>query len=230
MVSWWKKFIPDTFENVPTREGSVPGIPVSVAQFPARPSSAIESTVRNARREDLRACVELINRTHAGTDLFRPYTVDFLEQTLDEGFWGGSLEKTGNPALDWWDSVYGWRDYFVLEENGRIVACAGMWDRGRDVRERWRRIGGTDQKVIANASVLDFGYGAGAEDVMVQLLQRFIGSAHRLGRDYLAVPLDHLPDLASRMAKFDPEPDNRALRWTIKDPAITRPYTDLRYW
>src|SRR5262249_48024911 len=56
VVSWWKKFIPDTFENVPTREGSVPGIPVSVAQFPARPSSAIESTVRNARREDLRAC------------------------------------------------------------------------------------------------------------------------------------------------------------------------------
>src|SRR5258705_822753 len=157
VVSWWQKFIPDTFDNVPKREGSVPGIPVSVAQFPAQVSGRQDPEIRPARRQDLEVSVELINRTHLGTDLFRPYSVESLENTLDEGFWGGSPNKTGNPSLDWWASIYGWADYFVLEEAGRIRACAGLWDRGRDMRERWRRIGGVEERTIANACVLDFG-------------------------------------------------------------------------
>ena len=48
----------------------------------------------------------------------------------DEHFWG--------ERPDFYRGVYGWSDYRVLEENGRITACAGLWDRGRDVRERWR--------------------------------------------------------------------------------------------
>ena len=230
VVSWWKKFVPEIFENVPTREGSVPGIPASVAQFPARAIPDSDSSIRAIGADDLPACVELINHTHAGTDLFRPYSVDFLEQTLSEGFWGGSPEKTGNPELDWWNSVYGWRDYFVLEEQGRIVACAGLWDRGRDVRERWRRIGGKEERTIASACVLDFGFAEGAEDAMARLFRYFIGRVHELGRDYLTVSLDNLPKLAESMAEFEPELDTRALRWTLKDPAINRPYTDLRYW
>jgi len=51
-----------------------------------------------------------------------------------------------------------------------------------------------------------------------------------LNRDHLAVPLDHLPKLANEMESLKPELDTRALRWAIKDPAITHPYTDLRYW
>jgi hypothetical protein len=229
VVSWWQKFVPDSFENVPTRAGVVPGIPVSVAQFPAQAADQ-DLSVRPARVEDLPLCVELINRTHLGTDLFRPYTVDFLEHTLDEGFWGGARTPSGNPALDWWTSIYGWRDYFVLEERGRIRACAGLWDRGRDVRERWRRIGGTDERTISSACVLDFGFEQGAEADIARLLRGFIGRAHALGRDYLLVPLDHLPKLSVEMESCKPELDNRAMRWVIKDPAITRPYTDLRYW
>ncbi|HEY6420174.1 MAG TPA: hypothetical protein VIX59_14335 [Candidatus Binataceae bacterium] len=230
VVSWWQKFVPDSFANVPTREGVVPGIPVSVAQFPAQVCGPQDIAIRPARREDLPVCVELINRTHLGTDLFRPYTVESLEQTLDEGFWGGTPAKTGNPAMDWWTSIYAWPDYFVLEEGGRLRACAGLWDRGRDVRERWRRIGGSEERTIASACVLDFGFAEGADAAMARLLQRLIGRAHELGRDNLAVPLDHLPKLSAEMESFKPELDTRALRWGIKDPAITRPYTDLRYW
>ena len=230
VVSWWQRFIPDSFDNVPKREGSVPGIPVSVAQFPAQVCAQQDLAIRPARREDLDACVELINRTHFGTDLFRPYSVESLENTLDEGFWGGSPTRTGNPAMDWWTSIYGWRDYFVLEEAGRIRACAGLWDRGRDMRERWRRIGGVEERTIASACVLDFGFAEGSEAAMARLLHNFISRAHALGRDHLAVPLDHLPKLATEMESFKPELDTRALRWVIKDPAITRPYTDLRYW
>ncbi len=230
VVNWWKKYIPDTFENVPTREGSVPGIPVSVAQFPSRAIAGRDRAIRPVRREDLPACVEFINRTHAGTDLFRPYTADFLEQTLDEGFWGDQPAKTGNPAMDWWNGVYGWRDYFVVEEHGRIRACGGLWDRGRDVRERWRRTGSSEEKTIASTCVLDFGFAERTEAAMARLVQFFIGRAQELGRDYLLLPLDHLPKLAQELAAFQPELDTRALRWTLKDPAITRPYTDLRYW
>ena len=153
---------------MPKREGSVPGIPVSVAQFPAQLSAQQDSAIRPARREDLDTCVELINRTHLRTDLFRPYSVESLEHTLDEGFWGGSPNKTGNPGLDWFTSIYGWRDYFVLEESGRIRACAGLWDRGRDMRERWRRIGGVEERKISSACVLDFGFAGGAEAAMAR--------------------------------------------------------------
>jgi hypothetical protein len=230
VISWWQKFVPDVLENVPKREGSVPGIAVSVAQFPALKISDRDTAIRPARREDLPVCVELINRTHRGTDLFRPYDVDCLENTLDEGFWGGSSTPTGNPSLDWWKSIYGWRDYFVLEEGGRVIACAGLWDRGRDVRERWRRVGATEARTIASACVLDFGFAEGAEAAMARLLRSFVGRAHELGRDNLLVPLDHLLKLAAELESLTPELDTRVLRWNNKDPAITRPYTDLRYW
>ena len=32
------------------------------------------------------------------------------------------------------------------------------------------------------------------------------------------------------MENSRPELDTRALRWGLKEPPITRPYTDLRYW
>lgn len=230
VVNWWKKFVPTSFENVPEREGAVPGMKVPISQFPAQTIDDADRRIRPARREDLTACAELINRTHLGMDLFRPYSAEWLGNVLDEGFWSGPAASGANPALDWWKSVYGWRDYFVLEDGGRIRACAGLWDRGRDMRERWRRRGSDEQRVVALAAVLDFGFSEGAEDAMASLLRRFIGRTHELGRDYLAVPIDHLPSLARQVESMRPEPDTRALRWTLKDPAILKPYTDLRYW
>ena len=230
VVNWWKKFVPDFFENTPQRGGSVPGIPITVAQFPAQPSSGDGAGIRPARRDDLPACAALINRTHPGMDLFRPYSAEWLEQVLDEGFWNDRPQPGPNPAMDWWQPVYSWRDYFVLEEGGRIRACAGLWDRGRDMRERWRRSGGTDERVIGIACVLDFGYAEGADESMARLLHHLIGRTHLLGRDYLAVPIEHLPRLAALMDGHHPELDTRALRWNLKELPITRPYTDLRYW
>ena len=65
---------------------------------------------------------------------------------------------------------------------------------------------------------------------MARLMRFFVGRTHELGRDYLLLPLDYQPKLADEIAIFQPEPDTRALRWAVRDPAITRPYTDLRYW
>ena len=229
VVNWWQKFVPGFFDNTPKQEGKVPGIPVSVAQLPAQPAES-DPAIRPVRPEDLPACVELINRTHAGMDLFRPYSAEYLESVLDEGYWGERPRPTGDPAMDWWTSVYGWNDYFVLEDRGRIRACGGLWDRGRDMRERWRRRGSDESRVVAMAALLDYGYAEGAEDDMERLLRDFMGRAHRLGRDYLGAPIEHLPALVARMESAKPQADARALRWDLREPAITRPYIDLRYW
>jgi hypothetical protein len=230
VVNWWQKYNPQFFENTPTREGAVPGLSISISQFPANARSDDDPAIRPVRSEDLAACAALINRTHAEMDLFRPYSAEFLEDVLDEGFWGERPRLTGNPQKDWWKSVYGWTDYFVLEEAGRIRACGGLWDRGRDMREQWRRIGGDEHRSIAITCVLDFGYDDGAEECMARLLRWMSGRSHELGRDYLAIPIEHLPKLVAMMDKSRPELDTRALRWGLKEPPITRPYTDLRYW
>ena len=224
VVNWWKKYVPAFFDDVPEREGDVPGISVTVLQYPARPFDGDSAGIRQVRPADLPRCVGLINRTHRGQDLFRPYTVDFLQRRLDDGYWG-------ELPPDWdWPRVYGWQDYYVLEEQGRVVACAGLWDRGRDMRDRWRRQGSDEEKVISVTAVLDFGYDAGCEASMARLVSYLIGETDRLGHDYLTIPLDQLPAFAAQLEAYDPVPETRALRWGLPEPVITRPHIDLAYW
>ena len=235
VVNWWKKYVPEFWDDVPQREGEVPGIPVTVLQYPARPFDPSASLragggaagIRKARPADVARCVGLINRTHRGLDLFRPYSADFLSNRLDDGTWGD------RPTEAWhgeWSHVYGWDDYYVLEEGGRVVACAGLWDRGRDMRDRWRHTETGEEKVIAVTAVLDFGFEPGGENGMARLIAFLISETHRLGRDYLAVPLDHLPALAACLEEYEPVPETRALRWGLPEPPITRPHIDLAYW
>ncbi|MCH8849263.1 MAG: hypothetical protein IIC89_00380, partial [Chloroflexi bacterium] len=157
VVNWWKKYVKDMFEDIPEREGDIPGISVTVLQYPARSFDGDGSGIRRVEPADVSRCVGLINRTHRGLDLFRPYSVDFLERRLNDGFWGEPMPE------EWWPRVYGWQDYHVVEEQGRVVACAGLWDRGRDMRDRWRRKSGGEEKVLSTADVLDFGFARGNE-------------------------------------------------------------------
>jgi hypothetical protein len=222
VVGWWKKYSPGFFDGVPQREGEVPGVPVTVLQIPARPPGAAGAGVRRARAEDLPRCVELVNRTHEGLDLFRPYTVEWLGDRLDEGYWGE--RAPGFPP------VYDWKDYFVFESRGRIVACAGLWDRGRDQRDRFRSLATGEEATVSHAALMDFGFEAGAEDAMLGLLDQFAGRASELGRDFVLAPLGELPSLAERLDARRPMPETRYLRWGLEDPRLTRPYIDLAYW
>ena len=221
VVGWWNKHGPGFFEGTPQREGEVPGIPIAVAQVPAAAPASASPRVRPARPEDLPACVELVNRSHAGLDLFRPYTVEFLEDRLDEGYWG-------ERAL-WRPSVYGWPDFFVLESAGRVRACGGLWDRGRDLRERIRRKKTGEERVFASTALLDWGFAEGAEAAMLELVADLTARTRALGRDFLLVPVDHAPELAKGLEPLEPATETRYLRWSAQPP-ITRPYTDLRYW
>jgi GNAT superfamily N-acetyltransferase len=224
VVGWWEKYVPGFFDNIPDREGDVPGISVTVLQYPARPFDGSAAGIRKVHPDDAKRCVALINRTHRGHDLFRPYSEHRLEERLDDGFWGELDER------HWWPHVYGWEDYYVLEEAGRIVACAGLWDRGRDIRDRWRHRETGETKVIELTAVLDFGYATGHHESMARLLRYLIGETHHLGRDYLTVPLDRLPKVVDALSDLDPVPETRALRWDLDEPKITKPYTDLAYW
>ena len=222
VVNWWTKYNPDFFDATPKNKDKVPGLPISVAQLPARPGRGEARGIRPAGREDLARCVELVNRTHRDLDLFRPYSEDFLEGTLDEHFW--------SERPDFYQTIYGWRDYHVLEEDGRIIACAGLWDRGRDVRERWRHAKGDRERTISDTNLLDWGYQEGAEEAMVRLVDHLLGRTHDLERDHLVIGLDHQERLAAALEGYEPVSEERFLRWSMPDVPMTRPYTDLRYW
>jgi hypothetical protein len=221
VVDWWKKHVPGFFANTPQQEGEVPGIPVTVTQLPAAAPAAESALVRRARPGDLAACVELVNRTHAGLDLFRPHSAESLEEQLDEGYWG--------ERASWYAPVYGWSDYHVLESAGRIRACAGLWDRGRDLRERVRQRKTGQERTFAGTAVLDWGHAEGAEEAMIELLGHLTLRTRVLGRDFLMLAADQTPELAKRLERFEPASETRYLRWGSK-PDITRPHTDLRYW
>jgi hypothetical protein len=229
-LGWIKSFIPESV-NAPAREGDVPGIPVTVHHFDAFPQDGDVSGIRLARPSDLRACVALINRTHRGQDMFRPYSIEYLEQRLDDPFWG--------DKPDFWVPVYGWPEYHVVEEGGRILACGGLWDKGKNVREVWRHKETGETRSFDSTALVDFGYTAGREDAMTRLIQYLIGQTYELGRSYLVAPLEQLPKLVDRIGELGPSTETRALHFQsyspekdewIMEQSLIRPYTDLAYW
>ena len=228
-LGWIKSFIPESV-NAPAREGDVPGIPITVHHFDAA-QVGDQLGIRLARPADVRRCVALINRTHRGQDMFRPYSTEFLEQRLDDPFWG---EKP-----DFWVPVYGWPDYYVVEDEGRIVACGGLWDKGKHVREVWRHKETGEKQSFDTTALLDFGFAEGRDDAMARLIAYFIGLTHGIGRSYLVAPLEQLPRLLESVEKLRPTTETRALHFQsyspekdewIMEASLRRPYTDLAYW
>ena len=221
-VGWIRAIQPEAFANTPNRENEIPGLPVTVHYLPARASEGDASGIRPGRRDDIAQCVSLINRTHEGLDLFRPYNEAFLERRLDDSY-------RGPP-------IYGWEDFHVREEESQIVACAGLWDRGRHMREVWRHKQTGETQMTDDTALMDFGFAEGRDDAMAGLIEYLAGETERIGRDRLIAPLQFLPKLAGRLAPLEPASETRALQWQSDDDMkelnlkIERPYTDLAYW
>jgi hypothetical protein len=206
-------------------EGDRPQKVVGVTYLRARADAAAAEGVRPIAEGDLAACVEMINRTHQGLDLYRPYGRESLKAVLDEGVWG---EKSR-----WDPPVYGWNDVFVVEETGRVVACAGLWDRGRDMREIWRSEAGEERRVEVGA-VLDAGCAEGREEALARLLRHLNSLCAARGRTDLIVDLEHLPAVTAALADLDPRIESRTLEWSPFGPpapaALGECFIDLRYW
>ena len=201
----------------------------TVQCFGGRSFAGDAGGIRLAGPADIRCCIELINRTHHGLDLFRPYSEEYLQGKLDELCRGP--EPGARPA------VYGMQDYYLLEEGGRIVACAGLWDKARHVREAWRHKLSGERRVVESTALLDFGHAEGRDDAMARLIGYLIGVTDGLGRDQLMAPLEFLPSLAGQLASYQPVTEKRAFYWqpdkVLKDLGLrmlARPYTDLAYW
>jgi hypothetical protein len=207
-------------------EGDRPQKIVGATYLSVRADAAAADGVRPIAEADLAACAEMINRTHQGLDLFRPLGAESLRMVLDEGIWG--------PGTPWQQRrVYGWADMFVVEEEGRLVACAGLWDRGRDMREVWRSEGGEERRVEVGA-VLDTGCAAGRDDALAQLMRHLGGLAAERGRTNLIVDLEHLPEVGAALADLEPRIESRTLEWSPYGPpapaALGECHLDLRYW
>ncbi len=189
----------------------------------ADPSAAVG--VRPIAEGDLVVCAEMINRAQAGLDLYRPYGPESLKSVLDEGVWG--------ERSRWHRPVYGWSDVFVLEEDGRLVACAGLWDRGRDMREVWRSQTGEERRVEVGA-VLDAGCAEGREDALARLIRHLNSLCAERGRTDLIAGLEHLPEVRASLADLDPRIESRTLEWSPYGPpapaALGECFIDLRYW
>ena len=237
VLTYWYERIGNTSQGWldKVKERDADELTVSVQLLPASaPTTGLGPnagcTVRPVRPDDLARCVELINRTHAGLDLFRPYTVEFLETHLDDPTWG--------PKPAFWSPVFTWDDYAVIEDDaGDIVACGGLWDRGRDIREMWTNDQTGEQRTIEATALLDWGYEAGRTDAMGTLLASFLERSALLGRTHLLAPLEHTPDLAALVAPLGPELEVRRIRtMAFQDEAVqidaelSKPYTDLAYW
>ena len=231
-VNFFKHTSPRVVDSSPDRDGDVPGIPVTVLQYPATAESSPAGGVRRADERDLAVCVEMINRAHGELDLFRPYTEAELGLRLDEGYWGERWE--------WMPHLYGWQDFYVVEDGGDVVACGGLWDRGRDMRERWRHKESGEERSMSVTALLDFGFVEGREDAMARLIGHFIGETKGMERDALLAPLQFLPQVAALLEEYEPREDTRGLGWLMWDaeserlghPVVMpeRPYTDLAYW
>jgi hypothetical protein len=219
MEKWNKKFMPSV-QSVPTREQDVPGIPVTVTHIPATAPAREAAGARRATRSDYDRCAALINRTHAGRDLFRPYSADSLRDRLEFDV----PDFAPHPA-------YGIDDFWVIERNGDVAACAGLWDKGRDLRERWRHRETGAERLVESTALLDIGYADGEDDAMAALIRHLAGVTRELGRDQLTVPLAYLPGVAGALSHLDPAHETRYLQWRTDDPPLSTPaYLDLVYW
>lgn len=221
---WMKATHPGSFDHAPPQADEVPGLPVWVDLLTATPYEGDVTGIRPVADQDVARCASLINRTHRGLDLFRPWSAESLALRLDEGWWG--------PKTDWSPPVYGWPDHHVLEQDGRVVACAGLWDRGRDIREVWRREDG-EERVAAATALMDFGFARGHEAELARLIEYLMGISAELNRDYVMAPLQFLPTLARRLRHLRSAQDKRVMVWNAwggQAPEMKRPYTDLGYW
>jgi hypothetical protein len=121
--------------------------------------------------DDLPQAVELINQTHAGREMFLPYTAESLQRRL-------SLSR-----------AYGWRHWRGYRSERGLVAAAGLWDFGRSLRITEREKASGKERVALPAFVLDYGYVAGAEEAMAEVFMALMALAAEGERNQLTIAL-----------------------------------------
>ncbi len=157
------------------QRGGVPLWPNKVHLVDVDTGTGRRAGVPAVRLESDRAreVVALLNRTHAGKELFAPYTEERLQARL------GRIPE------------YGWQNWWGIEGRaGRLVAVAGLLDLGRWWRIKRRLKASGEETTSSAAAVFDFAYAEGGEQQMTELLYDLLGVAASWGRDHLSICLD----------------------------------------
>jgi Acetyltransferase (GNAT) family len=169
--------------------------------FDVAARSSATREVGSVGPDDLSEVVALINRTHAGRQMFLPYDIDALERRL-------SLSRN-----------YGWQQWRGYRSKGKLIAAAGVWDFGRSlcVTEREKATG--IESTARPAYVLDYGYAEGAEEAMAEVFVTLMAMAAECERDRLSIALPVESRLFSLMA---PLPHSTTLLQVLT-PGIVAP-------
>lgn len=102
--------------------------------------------IRPLSEEELPQAVALINRTRAGQEFFLPYTAASFRARLSR-----------SPE-------YSLRNLYGLEDGGRLVAVAGVWDSGRSLRTIEEDHETHTVRTRSSLTVLDYGFAEGRPD------------------------------------------------------------------
>ena len=202
------------------RRGSAKAKRAEMYCYPAAATAGRSRNVRLATEADMVRCTELIN------GMFERYFD--AHPVYDSAYLSSKL--AGTP------SVYGPNDYYVFDDGGEVVACAGLWDRGRHMRERWRNKSSGEERIVENAALIDFGFVVDREDAFAAMVEHLVGLTSDFGRAHLMAPLQFLPQVTKLLAHLQPAMETRAWYWnnnaTLRSVGFKpeRPYMGLEYW
>jgi len=229
-ASSWIDRVVEEFDDRPDDLGrTTQGLTATVTHVtPTRCET--DPRIRLATVDDLKRCVELINHLTDGHDLVRPIDASHLRSHLDDPAWG--------MKPPFWAEVYSWGDFYVLEDDGQIVACAGLWDRGRHMRDVWVHQTTEETFTVDNTAVIDAGFAPGHADALGGLLCDFASRSVDVERTSMLVSLEFHPEVMNCLAHLDSTEESRALfsmpmmipGLSFDPPTITKPFTDLAYW
>ncbi len=171
--------------------------PVDLTLLEFDVSEAQRDRVQGVPEERLAEAAELVNRTHAGVDLFEPLTPDSL---------AGRLRR---------DPLYSASSYYGVTEGDTLVAAAGFWDRGQTVERRHLDRTTGEMTRSRGAVVVDWGWAPGREAAFAGLLRSLAAKARALARSALticepsagAIPECGLPARRGTVCLFTPAMD-----------------------
>ncbi|HUP84319.1 MAG TPA: hypothetical protein VM143_01510 [Acidimicrobiales bacterium] len=151
--------------------------------------------------------VELLNDTHAGEELFVPYTEASLRERLGRA-----------------PDAYGWPNLLVSDD-----AVIGVWNAGRTHTKRRLDAGGSTRSSV-RALVFDHGFRAGAEDAFEQILAEAARRAMAAGMTHLTIFTSDAARGSTRLRElaeesepyilstpYTPEPEGAAARGLYVD-------------
>ena len=148
-------------------------------ELPAARFDADEAEPDDLNADDEDDVLALLAATHAGLELLPPFSRDWLQARL-----------TRTPR-------YSWTHWRALRRAGRLVAVAGVFDRGAIAATLLRERQGGEPQVGRSLAVLDYGFTDAA--AMLALLEALRAEAGACGRQTLSINVPESSSLYERV-------------------------------